>query len=433
MNRQYQEIDQALARITQREKEITEEIRNRDIANQAISAGQNLALRARQATQGLEGSTGERAAFFQANLDAVRQEEFALYRQAEAQANELRQRRDAAIAGITAQVQSGLISQDQANNLTEAIVVPIETGIGRINEAVQEVYDGIQSALIPPPQPPPNLEELIAAFEARMEELRRANQAEYETRLFLARQGAIAFDQEFGGRSHFPPFTSRFSQSTQVISPQSLNLSREQALFGIDFDLWQAQNQALEDSIQATTQAVNRLSSAFGNMIEGFLSGTRNAISVIRQLIGQILNLAVQSLLLRPFFETLFSAFPALVPLFSGGSGFAQPVTITGGIGTGPVRPFRHGGFHRGGWALVGEDGPELVNFRSPAQIYSNEDSESLLGGMTVNFAPVINSTDESGVRRALADILPAFENRLENRLIREAGRPSRLSQRRAR
>ena len=431
VNRQYAEIDQALARIAQREREITQELRQRDIANQTITDGQNLALRARQATQGLAGASGPQVGFFQDRLEAVSQEEFNLYRQAETRALQLQQQREQAIARIGQQVAAGLITQDQADQLTEAVIVPIETEVNRIHDAVAEVYEGIRGALLPPPEPPPpSLEDLIAAFELQMENLRRANQAEYDTRLFIARQGALAFDREFGGRSHFPPFTSRFSQSTEVVAPQSLSLSRDQALFGIDFDLWQAQNQALEDSIQATSRAVNQLSQAFGNMIEGFLSGTRNAISVLRQLIGQILNLAVQSLLLRPFFETLFSAFPALVPLFAGG-GASNQVSIVGGISS--VPGFRHGGFHRGGWAVVGEDGPELVNFRRPAQIYSNEDSESLLGGMTINFAPVINSTDEGGVRRALADILPAFESRLENRLIREAGRPSRLSQRRAR
>ncbi|MCZ4141347.1 hypothetical protein BZG17_26335, partial [Escherichia coli] len=32
---------------------------------------------------------------------------------------------------------------------------------------------------------------------------------------------------------------------------------------------------------------------------------------------------------------------------------------------------FAKGGYHKGGWALVGEEGPELVNFSSPGRVYT--------------------------------------------------------------
>lgn len=52
------------------------------------------------------------------------------------------------------------------------------------------------------------------------------------------------------------------------------------------------------------------------------------------------------------------------------------------------VPAFAAGGMHGGGWAVVGEQGPELVNL-SPARVYSNSDSKGLL--------------DTSGLARELA------------------------------
>lgn len=45
------------------------------------------------------------------------------------------------------------------------------------------------------------------------------------------------------------------------------------------------------------------------------------------------------------------------------------------------VPGFASGGYHSGGWAVVGENGPELANFSSPARIYTAADTKSLQGG----------------------------------------------------
>jgi hypothetical protein len=61
-------------------------------------------------------------------------------------------------------------------------------------------------------------------------------------------------------------------------------------------------------------------------------------------------------------------------------------VTNPAGGGTGPggwwwgAQPgYAEGGYTPGGWAVTGERGPELVNFSSPARIYSSSDSKTLL------------------------------------------------------
>lgn len=45
------------------------------------------------------------------------------------------------------------------------------------------------------------------------------------------------------------------------------------------------------------------------------------------------------------------------------------------------VPAYAKGGYHGGGWALVGEQGPELVNFEQPARIYNHADTRAALSG----------------------------------------------------
>ena len=45
------------------------------------------------------------------------------------------------------------------------------------------------------------------------------------------------------------------------------------------------------------------------------------------------------------------------------------------------IPAFAGGGYYPGGIALVGEDGPELINFSQPGQVYTAPQTQSLLGG----------------------------------------------------
>lgn len=58
-------------------------------------------------------------------------------------------------------------------------------------------------------------------------------------------------------------------------------------------------------------------------------------------------------------------------------------VAGVGGAGANLTIPrFAAGGYHRGGWAIVGEEGPELVNMPS-ARVFNANDTRSMLGGST--------------------------------------------------
>ena len=42
---------------------------------------------------------------------------------------------------------------------------------------------------------------------------------------------------------------------------------------------------------------------------------------------------------------------------------------------------FAEGGFYPGGMALVGEQGPELINFKRPGQVYTASETQSIMSG----------------------------------------------------
>jgi hypothetical protein len=45
------------------------------------------------------------------------------------------------------------------------------------------------------------------------------------------------------------------------------------------------------------------------------------------------------------------------------------------------VPAYANGGYHIGGWALVGEEGPEFVQFERPARIYNTRETQAMMRG----------------------------------------------------
>ena len=94
-----------------------------------------------------------------------------------------------------------------------------------------------------------------------------------------------------------------------------------------------------------------------------------------------------------------------------------------------PIPGLQHGGFHSGGLSVVGEAGPELVDFRRPGRVYPTDVLSAAIAsggsGVVIHFAPVIESVDESGVRSALLDILPQFDESVRGAIRTNLGRRS--------
>ena len=110
----------------------------------------------------------------------------------------------------------------------------------------------------------------------------------------------------------------------------------------------------------------------------------------------------------------------------------ATPISnaITGLLG-GVIPGLQAGGLGRG-LALVGEAGPEIVDFRNPGRVYSNQDLQAAIAGngsgaTTFNFAPVIQTSDSNAVRQALAEAYPVFQQQILNDIELNSRRPSSL------
>jgi hypothetical protein len=61
-------------------------------------------------------------------------------------------------------------------------------------------------------------------------------------------------------------------------------------------------------------------------------------------------------------------------------SGYFYNDWVKAGMSVG-IPAFADGGNYRGGVALVGEEGPELINFSNPGQVYTAKQTASMLSG----------------------------------------------------
>ena len=84
---------------------------------------------------------------------------------------------------------------------------------------------------------------------------------------------------------------------------------------------------------------------------------------------------------------------------------------------------FASGGVSTGGMAIVGENGPELVNLPAGSRVHSNKDSKKMISGQTVNnFHITINARDTSD--KELKRITDKIGKEIANKLNRRLGSP---------
>ena len=116
-------------------------------------------------------------------------------------------------------------------------------------------------------------------------------------------------------------------------------------------------------------------------------------------------------------------------------SAFRQTVTEPLGDWLGAVIGRRAGGGYASGLTLVGETGPELVDFRSPAQVYSSQRLGMALrggggaAGVVVNYSPTISAFDANGVDAVLRESEERFVERMKGEIIHDSGYSNSLSQ----
>lgn len=89
------------------------------------------------------------------------------------------------------------------------------------------------------------------------------------------------------------------------------------------------------------------------------------------------------------------------------------------------IPKFAAGGYHSGGMALVGESGPELVNFGQPAQIYTAGQTQSMLGGNTARLESLVEAlTGEVQRLQLIVDTGNGFASRTSKAVEGNQTRP---------
>lgn len=77
---------------------------------------------------------------------------------------------------------------------------------------------------------------------------------------------------------------------------------------------------------------------------------------------------------------------------------------------------YAKGGYYQGGLALVGEQGPEIINFKNPGQVYTAGQTDSLLGGGEAMIAEVRGLREDNQAQARAMVQLQAKMNKLMER-----------------
>ena len=199
--------------------------------------------------------------------------------------------------------------------------------------------------------------------------------------------------------------------------------------FDIDVDLTELEKQlafieetynSLEDTTKAAANEIERLNrqtadniaAAFGEAAKSIILDFDNIGDAVKNLARTIINELANRIIAIPITNAISGAFGGFFP--------GIPGLQEGGRGS--------------GLTLVGEAGPELVDFRRPGQVYSNERlrdaivGEAGSGRVVVNQHFTINSADAGAVERSIFDTLPTIVDAVKGAVNTDARRPSATS-----
>lgn len=237
----------------------------------------------------------------------------------------------------------------------------------------------------------------IAIIQERL--LLRADEAELEQRIAEAKQ-QLALAEQYANDEAIR--NAQFRIATLGLELESLE-AREQALqryaviqreigqLGVEAEKQRTKVDEFFDGIRGSVES----------SVEGILASTSSLSEGMSAIVDIIVREFLRLAVIKPLLDYIFGG---LGSLFSGGGGSSSL------IGTSDFQGLERGGLARRGLALVGEGGPELVDFESPGRVYTNDALADAIGR---NNAPVItmdytiNSMDGPGVRRELERLRP--------------------------
>lgn len=169
----------------------------------------------------------------------------------------------------------------------------------------------------------------------------------------------------------------------------------------------------------------DRIADSFGDLARGIAGDFDNIKDVARRFVLDLRNILLDELVFAPvrrYFREL------LRDITGEGQRSAPGGGLFGGLGNfirGLVPGLQTGGIGRG-LTIVGERGPELVDFRSPARVYNSGDTQNIL-----NSTPtiVVNNTFQARDLVGAADIMhtygPEISRITEERILRNFSRNS--------
>ena len=161
-----------------------------------------------------------------------------------------------------------------------------------------------------------------------------------------------------------------------------------------------ANRKAAEASKAVWMNVGESIKMSMGQTIDGIIDGANDLGDILDNILKTMAKMAVKS-----------SIFGAL-----GSSGLGIP-------------GFAGGGLHRGGMAVVGENGPELISTNGPARIYSNRDMRRMMGGADLSVSVKVQAVNDGALRNALdrefGRVTPQIVEMSKSAMVSDINRPS--------
>ena len=142
----------------------------------------------------------------------------------------------------------------------------------------------------------------------------------------------------------------------------------------------------------------DNLLSTFANFGQNLLTENKSISERAKDLFKDFAN-SIWNMMMKLIMQGLaMKMILGLGNMFGGGGGGISTTPSIEGFSYkgGGITPFAKGGI-ADGWSLVGEKGPELVNFSNPARVYTADQTRNALSGNNGNLNVMINLKNESG------------------------------------
>lgn len=297
--------------------------------------------------------------------------------------------------------------------------------------------------MFPSPTGPNIADELLKARERAPAELARL--AEDLRQQTSALNISLISDDRKRGEAQIELDQSTLQARIDALAEGGRDISQAQAALNENILAQQAQlNEQLKPEWQRMVEAwrdVNsQMSSISREFQQGFVDSGRGAFQEFLRT-GKVSMQSFENLVIESITKLVYDRYIAnsfatlganLFAYLSGGgaspASFLTPSTSTAGGGVdgfipNPVAGYASGGFHRGGWRVVGERGREL-EYTGPSRIFSNADTERMLSGggpaaviyQTINAGAGVNRAEFAAGLRIAKDAAVA---EIEARVVR--------------